>query len=60
MTNFEYLKTLSSDELADFLCMRIMDCNACIMKHKCRVFKMDGYKMWLQSEHKKDGENHDD
>lgn len=47
MTNFEYLKTLSLDELADFLCMIITDCRACSMKNKCNRLRMDGFQKLL-------------
>ena len=53
MTNFEWLKSLSIEEIVD---ERILSCSTCIYKGNCEEDKTKtcsyGWNQWLKSEYK--------
>lgn len=48
MNNFEQIKKMNEEELADLLC-GLTDCNKCIMQDECTPFPT-GYMIWLKEE----------
>ena len=40
MTNLEIIKSMSKEELKDFLCQRL-DCNCCCHHNKCKDIDVD-------------------
>lgn len=55
MTNFEWLKSLSIENLID---ERVLSCNTCIYKGNCEDDKKStcsyGWDQWLKSNHKEE------
>ena len=50
MTNYEWLKSMSVEELGHELC-RISECERCPVSDKCELGK-NGYITWLKEENK--------
>ena len=48
MTIAEYMRKLSDEELAAFLCSKIDDCDTCPVTKRCR-YKSNGMLNWLTS-----------
>ena len=55
MTNYEYIKSLSKDDLGEMLCVFIWSCSECPMRYKCRPKStnsgVSGFQKWLEEEH---------
>ena len=58
MTNFEKLKSMSLEKLAEFICENTMDCEDCVGFKYCT--RSDGHangmSKWLKKEVETDGE----
>jgi len=58
-TNYEKIKAMSIDEMAEELYIHLGGCSACAMYFKCKVHHMgkhkciNMYKQWLQQESEK-------
>ena len=54
MTNYEKIKSMTIDEMAEFLCHGDFDCEKCAYKDNKKGCKdeVDRYKKWLEAEEK--------
>ena len=56
MNNFEKIKNMSIDEMADYLCGKEDDCDYCLYRFRLDNFRKDACvksklsKQWLESE----------
>ena len=60
MTNFEKIKNMSIEELANALCELVVDCECCPIRDYCNTYIndanpnfeicLDPWKQWLKSE----------
>lgn len=52
MTNYEYIKSLSIKEFADFLCGINTNCDTCTKRSMCNWFLSNGFIKRLKEERK--------
>lgn len=49
MTNYEYLKTATKEEISHFLCGMFDECEHCPVRDHC-FYGYTGFKAWLDKE----------